>query len=380
MKKMLLLLVVIGCWACKKGMDQYRHAKPVSAVPVSTYDFLQQQGALYDTLLLLIDRVHLTDTLKNQQVTFFVPQDNSIQTAIRNVNFARKGLGDAGNWTLDSIPVAVWDSLLRRYIVRGIVNADSLRYADGSDLVSLYGHVMNGKNSGTNASGEVNGGTQLLLYSDKNDSRFAKDWSIAYTQNVDVKTKNGMMHILESRHVFGFTSFVGKAYPKSLEPLQGPYLGFPLEIPGIVNAADFDDGGEGIAYHDVNRNGGHAYRDEGPGIENCSEGDNQVSPGGRYNVGWTEGSEWLRYTVNIKEAGAYKVELRTASGCCSDSRVHLEIDNVDVSGPIYTPNTGGWQTWGNVFATVQLPQGKHYLKFYIEKSGFNIHRFIFTKL
>ncbi|CAL1519707.1 carbohydrate-binding protein [Chitinophaga sp. MM2321] len=380
MKKILLLLAIIGCWACKKGMDQYRNAKPASEVSVSTYDFLQQQGALYDTLLLLIDKVKLTDTLKNQQVTFFVPQDNSIITAIRNVNFAREKLGDPGNWTLDSIPVTVWDSLLRRYIVRGIVNADSLRYADGTELTTLYGHEMNGKTAGTNASGAVDAGTQVLMYSDKNNSRFSKDWSVALTQNVDVKTKNGMMHILESRHVFGFTSFVGMAYPRSLEPAQGPYLGYPFKIPGIIDAADYDDGGEGIAFHDSNGDGNHSYRPDRPGTENCSEGNTDGgSPGGNYNVGWTVDGEWLRYTVDIAEAGAYKVELRTASGCC-DSNVHFLIDDVDVSGDIITHNTGGWQNWSGTTAIVQLPAGRHYLKCFMQVSGFNIHRYIFTKI
>ncbi|HVI48122.1 MAG TPA: carbohydrate-binding protein [Chitinophaga sp.] len=380
MKKFLLLLLIISYWGCEKGMDDYRNAKPASEVPVSTYDFLKQQGDLYDTLVLLIDRTKLTDTLKNQTVTFFVPQDISIATALYNLNFTRSKLGYKGNWTLDSVPLKVWDSLLRRYIVRGVVNADSLRYADGTDLISLYGHAMNGKTSGTNASGAVNGGTQLVLYSDKNDSRFSKDWSVATTQNVDVKTKNGMMHILESKHVFGFTSFVGKAFPESLEPLQGPFLGYPIPIPGIVEAPDYDEGGEGIAYHDNDKgNTGGQYRNEDVDMENCSEGNTDGgSPGGRYNVGWTRGSEWLRYTVDIAEAGDYKVEIRVAGP--GGGIVHLLIDEVDMSGPITFPDTGGWQNWQGVFANVKLPAGKHYLKFFIEKSNFNLHRYIFKKI
>ncbi|WP_160716517.1 carbohydrate-binding protein [Chitinophaga solisilvae] len=380
MRKHLFLLFAVMTVACNKGMDDYRHAAPKSTVTVSTYEFLQQQGALYDTLLLLIDRVKLTDTLKSQQVTFFVPQDISIQTAINNLNFSRKRLGRNGNWTLDSVPLIVWDSLLRRYLLRGIVDADSLRYADGAELVSLYGHGMNGKTSATNASGAVNGGTQRLLYSDKNNSRFSKDWSVAATQNADVKTKNGMLHVLESTHVFGFTSFVSKAFPESLLPLQGPFLGYPIPIPGIVEAADYDEGGDGIAYHDndVGNNGGQ-YRNENVDIENCGEGDNASgSPGGRYNVGWTNGSEWLRYTVDIAAAGDYKCELRLAGG--GGGKIHLLIDDVDVSGEILTPSTGGWQTWTGVSVTVKLPAGQHFLKVSIRNSGFNFHRMIFTRL
>lgn len=378
MKKYLLLLAITVCFACKKGMEDYRNAKPVSEVGVSTYDFLRAQGTLYDTLLRIIDNVHLTEILKNDQVTFFIPQDNSIETAMRNVNFARERLGDPGNWTMDSVPLTVWDSLLRRYILPGIVDADSLRYADGADLVSLYNYGMNGKMSRTNASGVVGGGTEVVQFSDKNNSRFIKDWSTALTQNVDIKTKNGLMHILESRHVFGFTSFVGKAYPKSLEPIQGPYLGFPIEIPGIVNAADYDEGPAEVAYHYNNGNGGHAYRPDAPGTENCAEGDNQVSPGGGYNIGWTSDGDWVRYTVDIKEAGKYKVELRVAGG--GGGIIYLTIDDVKVSDEISIPNTGGWQTWKPAIGTADLPDGKHLMKVMIKKANLNLHRIIFTKI
>ncbi|MGO4290935.1 carbohydrate-binding protein [Chitinophaga sp. RAB17] len=378
MKKMLLLLAITGCFACKKGLQDYRNAKPVSEVGVSTYDFLKAQGTLYDTLLRIIDSVHLTEILKNDKVTFFIPQDNSIETAMRNVNFARIRLGDPGNWTMDSIPLKVWDSLLRRYILQGIVDADSLRYADGADLVSLYKHGMNGKMSRTNASGAVGGGTEVVQFSDRNDSRFIKDWSTALTQNVDIKTKNGMMHILESRHVFGFTSFVGKAYPKSLEPIQGPYLGFPIEIPGIVNAADYDEGPKEVAFHYNNGNGNHAYRPDAPGTENCSEGDNQVSPGGGYNIGWTSDGDWVRYTVNIKEAGKYKVELRIAGN--GGGIIYLSIDGVTVSNEIPIQGTGGWQNWQGAFGTADLPQGKHLMKVVMKKANLNLHRVIFTKI
>ncbi|SEW36330.1 carbohydrate-binding protein [Chitinophaga arvensicola] len=378
MKKYLILLMITACFACEKGMQDYRNAKPLSEVQVSTYDFLKQQGGLYDTLLLLIDRVGLTDTLKSQQVTFFVPQDNSITTAIRNVNFARERLGDAPNWTLDSIPNKTWDSLLRRYIVRGIVTADSLRYADGSDLTSLYGHKMNGKTGSTNASGAVGGGTAVLQYSDMNDSRFSKDWSNALTQNVDIKSKNGWIHILESRHVFGFTSFVGKAYPRSLEPLQGPYLGYPIAIPGVLNAADYDEGPRLVAYKYNNANGGKAYRSDDPGTENCSQGDALTSPGGNYNIGWTSDGDWVRYTVEIKEAGKYNVDLRIAGN--GGGLIYLTIDDVRVCDDIPIQGTGGWQNWQSAVGTADLPEGKHLMKVQIKKANLNLHRITFTKI
>jgi hypothetical protein len=382
MKKIIYILIAVACWSCSKGLQDYRNSKPASEVPVSTYEFLRQQAGIYDTLVQLIDKVGLRDTLENEQVTFFVPQDVSIRTAMNNLNISREKLGLPGDWTLDSVPAIVWDSLLRRYLLRGIVDADSLRYADGANLITLYGHEMNGKAGGTNASGAVGGGSEVLIYSDKNDSRFTKDWSEATTQNVDVKTKNGMAHILESKHVFGFTSFVGKAFPQSLEPLQGPYLGYAIAIPGIVEAPDYDEGGEGIAYHDVDKgNNGGQYRNEDVDIETCAEGDvTGGSPAGRFSVGWTNGTEWMRYTVQIAEEADYKLVVRVATGGNNGGVMRFLIDDADVSGPMSVPDTGGWQNWTAISTTVHLPAGKHFLKYYCDHSGFNVHRFIFTKL
>ncbi len=130
--------------ACKK-QDEYRDAKPVTQVSVSTYDFLKAQPGLYDTLLYLVDKAGLTDTLKKGRITFFAPQDYSIRTALYNLNFSRGKYAFPGNWTLDSVPVAVWDTLLRRYMLPGRVLSDSLEYADGVNLTTLaYGYKMNG--------------------------------------------------------------------------------------------------------------------------------------------------------------------------------------------------------------------------------------------
>lgn len=63
-------------------------------------------------------------------------------------------------------------------------------------------------------------------------------------------------------------------------------------VPGIVQAEDFDAGGEGVAYHDNNTydEGGSNYR-EGEGV------DLERSIGGVVNVAWTEPGEWISYTV-----------------------------------------------------------------------------------
>src|SRR5215471_2165261 len=85
-----------------------------------------------------------------------------------------------------------------------------------------------------------------------------------------------------------------------------PFGGVPVSLPGIVNAADFDDGGPGVAFGDSTPgNSGGAYRQTDVDIERSSEAG--------YDIGWIAAGEWVNYTVNVAAAGAYIARLRIAS-------------------------------------------------------------------
>ena len=56
-----------------------------------------------------------------------------------------------------------------------------------------------------------------------------------------------------------------------------PFLGAPVTLPGTVNAQDFDNGGEGAAYHDTTPgNNGGAYRSEDVDLEPSLDGGNDI--------------------------------------------------------------------------------------------------------
>src|SRR4051812_49661338 len=87
---------------------------------------------------------------------------------------------------------------------------------------------------------------------------------------------------------------------------SSPYAGSPAAIPGTIQAANYDLGGEGAAYHDTSAgNSGGAYRSTDVDLEASSEGG--------FDVGWTASGEWLNYTVNAATAGSYSAQLRIAS-------------------------------------------------------------------
>jgi len=144
-----------------------------------------------------------------------------------------------------------------------------------------------------------------------------------------------------------------------------PFAGTPWPLPGIVEAEAFDEGGEGIAYHDTDAiNSGGAYRPGGVDIETSAS-----SSAGR-NVGWVAPGEWLAYTVSIPSAGSYTAEFRVASSGAGGT-FHLEIAGVDVTGMLAVPDTGGWQTWQTITRQVALPAGRQLARLVMDTSGAN---------
>ena len=152
-----------------------------------------------------------------------------------------------------------------------------------------------------------------------------------------------------------------------------PFLGYPAPLPGLVEAEDFDFGGEGTAYHDCDSaNNGGAYRSaEGVDIEAAS--------GSNYNVGWMCSGEWLDYTVDVATSGFYEVEARVASQDTGGAFA-LTFNGVEQSGDLAVPITGGWQTWTTISGVMELAAGVQEMRF-VNKSGageFNLDWFNFT--
>ena len=140
-----------------------------------------------------------------------------------------------------------------------------------------------------------------------------------------------------------------------------PFQGTPAAIPGRIAAQDFDEGGEGVAYHDTAAgNSGGAYRSTDVDLEPSTDGGN--------DVGWIAAGEWLNYTVNVEAAGAYRVIFRVAS-LGPGGTFHLEMNGTDVSGPLTIPATGSWQAWQSVTAAVTLSAGRQIARLVMDSAG-----------
>ncbi|MBO6622493.1 MAG: carbohydrate-binding protein [Balneola sp.] len=136
-----------------------------------------------------------------------------------------------------------------------------------------------------------------------------------------------------------------------------PFLQNPHQVPGRIEAEHYDNGGEGIAYHDVEAsNIGLAFRpDEGVDLE--------ASNDQGFDVYWIVAGEWIEYTFEVSETNTYDFTPYVSS-VPGFGNFTLYIDNENVSGRKNVTGTGGWQNWTPIEITdVQLEKGIHTMRF-----------------
>ncbi|MGE3275490.1 MAG: carbohydrate-binding protein [Vicinamibacterales bacterium] len=143
--------------------------------------------------------------------------------------------------------------------------------------------------------------------------------------------------------------------------LSTPSGGTPWPVPGLIEAEDFDEGPNGVAYYDATpANEGATGRDTGVDLEPASDG--------TLDVGWIRPGEWLAYTVDVAATGWYDLEAIVSSpGRGGD--FHVDADGVNLTGLLTIPDTGGWQNWTSVYRQVHLEAGRQTLRVVFDRFG-----------
>jgi hypothetical protein len=172
------------------------------------------------------------------------------------------------------------------------------------------------------------------------------------------------------------------------------------KIPGRVECALYDRGGEGVAYHDVDaRNNGsgslnpadgtylNQFRmDEGVDISYTKFHDqiddspyNIVEPPeNQLYVGWTEPGEWFNITVEAAHAGVYSADLLYTSN--RGGTISIDVNGEPANQPLKIASTHNasdpiawrqWHHWNTLPAVVKfhLSQGKSVLTIHILTEG-----------
>ena len=192
----------------------------------------------------------------------------------------------------------------------------------------------------------------------------------------------------------GWKAYQGKPFQDSA------YQGGPQTIPGRVQCAYYDLGGEGVAYHDtdaVNHGSGGLNPANGEylnefrmheGVDTSytkfkGQVDNspynlETPPANQLYVGWTKPGEWFNLTVNVERAGRYAVDLLYTSN--RGGTISLARNGKPLAPPISIISTKNdqdplaWRQWHhwNVLhaaAEVDLPKGISILTVHILTQG-----------
>ncbi|WPU91526.1 fasciclin domain-containing protein [Mucilaginibacter sabulilitoris] len=205
-----LLLVILLQSACKKD-GGYHNAIDISTkFSGNTYEYLKSKPGVYDSLLAVIDRTGLKQTLADSNVTLFAVTNSSFQLALNNLNTLRRQ-GDKDPLFLANIDGVQLDTMVSYYIIRGKRTTDSLLLQDGLDLYGVrFGYPMHGRVSKISASGLTGGGPDVIEYSNTKRSKFIRNWATTTTGSNNISTRNGIVHVVSPDHIFGFDEFVSR--------------------------------------------------------------------------------------------------------------------------------------------------------------------------
>jgi hypothetical protein len=158
-----------------------------------------------------------------------------------------------------------------------------------------------------------------------------------------------------------------------------PYSVIANVIPGIVEAENYDAGGQDVAYHDTTPgNTGGALRTDDVDIQTCTDGVRCSM------VGYIEAGEWLQYAVQVAQDGMYSIDARYAfpdgTPIGAERQVAVKIDGTQVAQLLLYPS-GSYGTWvycPAVQTSVRLTAGNHVLRLEFSQGywNFNYVRFM----
>lgn len=195
--------------ACTKYEGYYGYENTEKVFDGNSLAYLTSKPGVFDSVLIALERLpYLKQAIETEEVTLFAPTNSTFQTALSNLNLVRANQKKTP-LNIRKLDVDQLDTLMTKYIGQGRLSTDSTLYIDGL-FINTYGinHPMHAQRVKENASGLVDGGVEVMYYSDTKDNSFQSQWVRASSQAVNIFTTNGVVHVLGGRHEFGFGEFL----------------------------------------------------------------------------------------------------------------------------------------------------------------------------
>ncbi len=125
----------------------------------------------------------------------------------------------------------------------------------------------------------------------------------------------------------------------------------------LLFGAQFDNGGQGVAYNDLDGPKGSGLR--GPDVDIIENSQ---------TIGWISNGEWVEYTINVAEAGTYAISFQAALGAAGGATRSITASFANGDTPyeqvtVTTPRTGSWNNYVQTDAAeVELQAGTQILR------------------
>lgn len=175
--------------------------------------YLKDHPVHFSKLVEIIEYTQQEELFEKEEMTFFAPQNVSINKIIKYTNERLFLLGRDTLKSVSDIKPEVWKQYLGLYMVnkkfelKDIAQVDTTTFAfEGQSLVSYNGRVMNAGVMYHNANGVQYAGYRMILYA------YIRDFAQTKTSRMNVpvsssniKPNNGVVHVLRAKdHYFGF--------------------------------------------------------------------------------------------------------------------------------------------------------------------------------
>ncbi len=159
----------------------------------------------------------------------------------------------------------------------------------------------------------------------------------------------------------------------NIQTRQFPFSETIPSMPGIIQAEDFDKGGEQIAYKSADSINSMGYYRPEEGIEIDSVGDSN------YAVFISEEGEWMEYVMFIDTASLYEVVLDVSS-LEAGNTIQAQFNGANYTESLPVPQSSRKNDFTSIRDTVYLETGVQVIRIFGESTGIWIDKIALNKV
>jgi hypothetical protein len=154
------------------------------------------------------------------------------------------------------------------------------------------------------------------------------------------------------------------------KPGRKPFGGTAATVAGVIQAEEFDEGGEGISFHREK-----PTTISGPDSRNA---DVQKNADGSAELIGLQKGDWFEYTINVTSGGQHDLSARLKSPI--GSGYFLKLDGNDLGERIPTEYIGNADWIENRTNGLEIPAGEHRLRITFDGTIANFDKFEFERI